>query len=357
MKEIKSLILWLQNHSFFKEAQQLEEVSEEPKEWSEPWHEEAVKEFDQPFETLDEMENKQENLIEVIFPQILHKEGFKVISAGTEYLGGGMHGQVYDGIYQGHQAAAKLIIHDSNNLEKMTATPEVTNWKFILNNINKLPANLKNHIPQIYHLNADCLNEICYEIIIMEKLYPLSKQIQSIIQGFGQEHERVMKDYLNNDNFLYYLADKIKKSLDSLTDFPQNIINASKLQEYLSHMDLSFAATNYKSLTPVIVKYFMSLEPMLNWIQQDPQSNQHYLSWGVNRAIHQIFTESFPRNYTPNIPLPARTPELKGLYKTLISLHNLGLDWNDTHYQNIMQDKDGNIKLIDVGNFNLTQDF
>ncbi len=380
MKEIKSLILWLQNHSFIKEAQQLEEVSEEPKEWSEPWHEEAVEDFDVPFPEPN-LERQYQSQFEKTFkPQIygknfqsqshilkevLKKEDFKLISGPNEnaFLGSGYYGHVFNGVYQGKPAAAKVIISPKERFN--SAQTEVSKWNQINHNA---PPNLKKYMPTIFYTNQACLDNMtyenfrknnesaipCYEIIIMEKLYPLNSHLQEIFSRFGQSFDQSIKNIFKDPNYLYEIAKTVTQTLNQdRENIPK--LTPNQILKFLLTIDFNQFFNN--ELIQPKSKTLDLARAILNFLTEDMEVDEDNYYMLQEKIKKDLFKFLEPRvinsfdDFEYYKDFWMSSPETMNFYQALLDLEKNGIEWKDLHIDNLMQDQDGNLKFIDAGLF------
>lgn len=256
---IKRLHQLLRLSGYHKVAQQVEELSKtiEPlknsEEYSEPWHEEVVQEFGgEPIsedEYLDQINfplDKKPFYLdynEVDLPTDLVKKLFdqheiKLVSATgkSQLIGYGSFGAVFRVVYKGKPGVAKLII---NELKKINEgylgrnDREAENWKKIQDNLDKFPTKLRKHLPIIYDIidgkidayleHQDIgFNQLNYQIIIMEELFPLSKYLKQIFKQ-PSEYSYIIKDeeFVNTaTDYLYhsvwYHAAGLPKNIHSI---------------------------------------------------------------------------------------------------------------------------------------------
>ena len=208
IKELKALSDWLKAGGYIRTSQMVEDLSE----YDEPWHEEAVKEFGS--DTVDEDKYFEDNFYEDKKPlsdyiekpidyKIMEKEGFKYYAPGSksEYLSSGVFGSVYRGIYNGSPAVIKVMRGKSTRNDDN----EVANWKAILEAKPGLTPEMQKHIPNIYKVNSSSITyqsrtdyipgkdsdvygpkDIKYEVVIMEELFPLDRNMQEAFYRDGK---------------------------------------------------------------------------------------------------------------------------------------------------------------------------
>lgn len=263
IEKLQKLSMWLKNNNLFSYSQKVMEI----KDWDEPWHEEAVKEFgDEPIsedeylekeisQKIDRKDYKRLKYIHYDFEiditeKILEENKIHLVSVGEKpaLINGGYNGKVFRVIYRGKAAVAKVTLADDGY--------EVTKWRYLLNNSKTLSPEVKKHIPEIHGLITDSITfmnrydreqTIRYFIIIMEELYPLPPDIKGL-----------------------------------MAEFPE---------------------------------------------------------WGSGEEYTKEFLD---------------IPESAGLTKALLSLkHDLGLTWGDLHEENVLMGRDGNLKIIDMGCYQL----
>lgn len=251
MNHLLALSKLLLNLKLYKEAQKAEELSE----YAEPWHEEAAKEFgEEPISEDEYLEKnlsyspkspvmsgiKEKQLIEMIFKK--HKIHLVSESGKSAVLGSGVSGQVFSVIYQGKPAVAKVIITAGPGLEDEEMESESENWNFIMDHRSKLSTEAQKHVPEIIDIISGeiekteeekypdtyypLINDFQYEVIIMEKLYPIPSTLRKFFyQTFG-----------NSDTIIpfhgHYLSEKQKEKLEKIKADPAMREYVNALQQF-----------------------------------------------------------------------------------------------------------------------------
>lgn len=277
-------------------------------------------------ETLDFNEN---------YKYICNHNSLPIISV----LGMGATGMVIETIYNSKPAVAKLI------LDQKVAN-DVQVWNKILLNKDKLPTKFQKFIPEIYKLIKNILPEgQPYQIIITEKLYPLPYDILQNI--FNYIYSYTNRLYLLTDEELYELAKVLFAKLQDhylskKIDFtPIEIYNI--LVKNLSNKDAESQGEAQKISTDI--------EKLFKNITTQDKNNVISYIWS---SILDLFL--FPRSYGSYKPSPflSSSPLIKDLLEFLIYLaDNFSIYWHDVHKNNIMMNKDGQIKIIDTGFYRL----
>ncbi len=343
MKHIlNKLSNWLIKNAQQQEAQQVQELTE----YEEPWHEEAVQEFGS--EPISEEEYADQNFKEDISTfrnDILIENNFKTYVAKDKELGAGYYGRVYRGTYNGKPAAAKIIT-------KEEGLREVKVWQKILNAADSLPPELKKHLPEIYLLKTDISEGQPYSLIVMEELRPLNRNLFEIINRFGEQNKASFNLLLKDTDYVYNLSKKIVKDIlnSSLSQKMKNL-TASEVFEII------FGALTFDSDSRAHNSYQLGRE-LKNKYQLD-YDDQHQLSNIFFRATDFFVTpKAIPMSQRGlnNDDTWLRMPETKQYFEMLQELDKYGIEFDDQHAGNVMMGKDDNLKLIDVGAFDIGDD-
>lgn len=374
-------------HQFFndsqlnKEAGEVEELLQqmgpEPhaEDYEEPWHQDALNEMnadqfgDEPIseeEYLDQTFTVKKRDIPIkhyesyerkIFLTIAKKEGFHILETGDKsaVAGQGGYGLVLRGTYQGHQAVAKIILGPDGR-------KEVSNWQTILNASKTSTPNLKTYVPKIYKLNYedegyqsddyDAIDlEKNYGIIIMEELLPINHHLRDKIEAFYSNIE-----ILSDPEYLWEITLPLQQDL--YRDFPdldEHEIMAWLLEiKFQDFQDLSTDEIK-KRIIEHVKRKLLKKYPYQDATRRERRNpnglykNPNYLE----KTLNNLVTPVLPLKYDdhPTSTYYQSMPETQGFITSLIELgQNTGLGWHDlVAPKNIMMDKNGNLKIIDVG--------
>lgn len=366
--KLQSLMAWLSQHHFQKEAEEVEELQ-----YQEPWHEEVVQELGgEPISESDYLQQFQAQPEEIRDPEdslpgegkiiqdILNQEHFQTpIRGGSEqgsqeiFIGSGWAGQVYRGVYQGKPAAAKVILESFEGDDQ-----EVEAWQKILQVSKSFPPELKKHIPKIYLAKHGTLKrsgeDYPYAIVIMEELFPLDPEMKKFLDQTKDEEED--QHHLDQKWDQYFQeASKDPELLNQIAK--QMAANLSDLTRQIWDPNQIFRAL-YRSKLPIhnqdiVYDVLDELEPK---IKQLPGRLSALVPQNLSRSLVQFIVRTIPplnsQTDQPNSPWH-QMPETKQLYQTLQELKQAGVSWDDLHANNIMQDREGNLKFIDAGAFHL----
>jgi len=374
---IKKLSIWLLQNNLTKLSQEVDALSE----WDQDYYDEVAEELGSEPETEEGFRERTEDTSLLEFEDledkedyasyigIMKQEGFKPVAfsdSGSSFLGGGAFGNVFSGVYQGKQAAAKVIMKIDDRA--IDDDDEVNNWKKIYQGSANFPPDLKKHIPIIYKANKGHYEgkeydvffdskprdvSYDYEIIIMEQLYPLSHELREAIRGSNLEG---MRKIINDEEYLYKVAQSVSDSLKQINIevSPQKIHKiildfgpvdfeyqtAKKLAQTIYHKidKFSWNANEYTIYNAI----YMSLKPNL-----EPYLYNRPKDW--NFAYQRDLDGSLERRQRYSHyweSAPETTKYMETLTKILTDL-NIG--WNDVHNNNILMGADGNLKIVDVG--------
>lgn len=390
MKELGELIKWLKNNNFEKAAEQIEEISD----YEEDWHEEAISEFGG--ETVDEEQYFKDNMqsdniskapqskeYPVVIEAILEKENFQThATSGAEssFLGEGHFSSVFKGIYNGKPATIKVSTKLYDSFAGEVNDSEI--WAAVLEAKANMPPEMSKHIPEVYHTNRSAVKdpkmdrEIPYEVVIMEELYPLTEEMESLFTGYVRKSDEML---LNDEEYLFKLSKEITDELHSQVEFrglfnhisPQDvfkvILGLGEIKVYSGTGEVSQSVGTYLFNSIDADKFAESFvsSGLDKYIGIDKTFDNHH-----EFLIDYIWKVVYPSIRRMSSPLTSRNdvvkndgskgrkhslfwenmPETGTFYKMLSSLYeNFNITWHDVHTGNIMQDAHGNLKIIDVG--------
>ena len=359
MQILHKLSKWLQHYKLFKEAQQIENLIEQKKsEYDEPWHEEAVNEFGS--EPISE-EDYAQQYIKTDLPrtnyygdsqEILDQAGFQTLSSGSakdSVLGEGANGRVYRGSYKGKPAAAKII-------KSRYGLGEVNKWKQILNIAQDFPPELKKHIPQIYLIQEGTHNNEPFELIIMEELKPLNKNLHELLNAYKSSNQenhysKTMNKLFKDPEFMYELAKNIYKHIQEtyLFRYKMEQITPEEILKLLEQNAYEFSDMSRREMADIMPKLFKDKYKL-------DSDDLLILQSAIFRATDSIFfANSIPMNLEEleQKPMWEMIPETKEYFKMLRLLKDYGIDFDDQSPDNVLLGNDDNLKLIDVGEFNV----
>ena len=246
----------------------------------------------------------------------LNKHGIKIFNTGKKgWIGQGCNGTVYNGVVDGKDCVVKISDLDS----------DCTNWSNILKIKNGMPEELKRHIPEIYKIVSEHLPEMrLYSddacAIAMERLLPIPHDIKVM---FGKTNSRYRQSiYDNVDSISKDIYNAIPGTSPSEDDIKEKIIDYLRNNKNLN-LNIYYLA-KYLPISPIF-------------------------QWQIVSILRKYST--FPLNFDDdnNYAYNAAT---ESLYKALKWLEKNGVGWGDLHCENIMMDKNGTLKIMDVGNFN-----
>ncbi len=383
-KSLPKLSSWLIQQGFLKEAQAIKDLSE-PEQYEEDWHEEAVQEFGS--EPISEEEYTKQNfdggvpqLTSMkddinsddadVLKQIAEQEGIQILYTGDEYtssvLGSGMYGKVITGVYQGKNVAAKIIFEDE--ADENGYVPPISRegdiWKKILQAAVTLSPEMKRHIPQIYKINKGQLPYrdyiVEYEIIVMEQLFPLDKEMPDLIQH--KKYEQHINRLLKDEEYLYKIA-------QAVTDYLNRFKSRHKLKipelEPIALFDviMSLGKLTYASTERIIKAIINYLVKQYN-LNTISRKGKEILFENTERGgdLHDslytviakfIRPEGLPMFHGNSTEFWDDLPETSAFYRSLKEMaEQFGIKWMDLHFRNMMLDRDGNLKIVDVGAYN-----
>lgn len=352
---LHKLSQWLYSQQLFKEANEVDEILNQPN-YEEDWHEEAVKEFGS--EPISEEEYADQN-IKTNLPkapyygdsqEILDRVGFHILDSGgikNSVLGSGAYGIVYRGSYKGKPAAAKII-------KSRYGLGEVNNWNKILNVADNLPPELRKHIPEIYLIQEGDINGEPYALVVMEELKPLNKNLHELLNAYQSSNKenhysKTMNKLFKDPEFMYELAKNIYQKIQDTYLFKY------KMQQITPAEILKLLQQNLYEFSD------MSRREMDNFMQRLLKDKYNLdsddlliLQSAIFRATDSTFySNSIPMNEEElnQKPIWEMIPETKEYFRMLRTLKEYGIDFEDQSPDNVLLGSDDNLKLIDVGEF------
>ena len=370
MVELKKLYAWLKANSHYKAAQQVQQLSDE---WAEPWHEEVVKEYGDEIPEEDIPEEKDVSLPHGMEAEldydtkhfedvllVLKKEGLPPISTsgGSAVLGSGAYGVAVKTIYNGMPAVVKAIIDPPDN-----EADDIGAWKKIIDATKSMPPEFAKHVPAIYYMNKgsikrddDWYGDINYEVIVMEELYPLNKSMEMLFRGYNKKQ---FDSLFMNEDYLYKVAQTIvntivkKSKNEGMRDVPNinvseifKLINGKTIDSRDMTQDIMhYLRSNHSDILYYVPDEYLEIR-IKNDIRQNMSAPEAPADWFAHLTRKDGSFEEGPffSHFWESIP------ETGMFFKTLISLaKNFNIGWADLAPRNIMMDKDGNLKIIDVG--------
>jgi len=323
-----------------------------------------------------------------VYYNIMKDVNFTPVSAGgkTPYIGGGAFGKVFRGVYGGKPAIIKVLIKEWFYLDH-AQDKEIDNWNKILEHSKNLKPEFQRHIPEVYDTlsgtlnisNDDYIKKVSYDAVVMEELYELPRAIYDMLSGglvdglanfilepeilnklsmhltkefsrgmryYGIKNEvdrdRVLrmapgiffKEILKNKNNLYH--PKIKQRYAFYSSMAEEIINQIIDKVLSPESKENFLARNES-------KKKMAIKDLKSQIMRAPTQIMGFFPGQWDAALNTAFKERSDKSWE-------KLPEFRSLIEMLKTLtREIELGWWDLHRNNMMMDKDGNLKIIDVG--------
>lgn len=322
-----------------------------------------------------------------MYHKILDDIGFEPVQL-TNFcsieIGKGCYGTVFSGIYDGKDAAVKI------DLEPEQST-EIQAWQKIIDIKQNLPEKFKKYIPGIYALvknkkinlggQEDPDKDLNYSAVIMERLYPSDKNILSLLKIDKDGHLGIVTDSFTSFSGWAKVSDAIYNRLTRgyyNKDFSYKKIVSKEHFKNLYPIDIDIKSKEQlaSALAQKIQKLILADGKF--YYQKFRGDRDAYLEFSHNLLedvtldIMSCFKnfkanlEYFPINYDDfnqeeyneygelepgfNKRIWGEEPNLRGLYEFLSYLaerHNI--IFQDMHDKNIMQNLDGDFKIIDLG--------
>ena len=274
------------------------------------------------------------------------------IVSGEEYepLGSGAHGKVYHSIYNGKPSVAKIQFYLANSPRPFAN--DVENLKKLMSIWDKVPDFVRKHIPEVFFAKEGeftvtrqgklVLNspvQYKYQIIVMEKLRPISKKLQFSIEGdswLGNKDSTWLWEEELENIYLEILEKFTEKSLDPPT---RGEIRKIILEEIKSGESINSKLTKF-------------LDKKLDhpFTTHDPDKVEVYFK--LSDYIYDLskrFSRSIPR-WKQKHDLPRYVPPDVQSFSTAIDwLRDNGMNAGDILGDNVMIDGSGTLKIADLG--------
>jgi hypothetical protein len=407
---LKVLSKWLRSRGLLKEADEVEDLDEWAQQYeeygSEPESEEEYEKtlLEQTQHVPSEKEyvgswKRQIGQAETtkVFYDVMKNIQFSPVSAGgaTPYVGGGEFGKVFRGVYKSRPAVVKIIIKEwdpSTSWGLNTSDKEADNWMKILEYKSSLESELQKHIPEIIDIRRGRIKGppekitekerifgnlddetfekpmeptiLNYEAIIMEELRQIPEEILSIFMGaMGRSSlEFVLRPEILNE-VSSFSAVKIVEWLKYQYRIPLDVNAVSGLifkeifknKDKIYNYDQSKQDEGREALVDIISNALFNT--LLGKEEQEKVGDisilrrriKYSLDWSLGN-VHEMFPHDWKDMMEEHKEYWENIPEIKKYLETLTTLaKNIGLGWWDIHSKNVMIDRDGNLKVIDVG--------
>lgn len=332
------------------------------------------------------------------YHKILDDVNFKPIQLNnfeTIEIGKGFYGTVFSGIYNGKDAAIKIELDPEGSTE-------IDAWNKIISIKNFLPDKFKKYIPDVYllkrgrldtsdDLDSETLNsldeeelmsyQLDYSAVVMERLYPSRKNLASLFDTQRDGDLGYAKSSFTSFNGWSKVSDDIYKILSER--FYNKYFSYSKILSKGHFKNLYPLGANISEkpqLAYILSKKIADLVIGDGKIYYDKFKNDrgayaefiHEIGEDIYKDLvvsFEIFTSkvsSFPAGYSSisdesynmygelednfDKSFWKDEPNLGGLYEFLRYLATeYKILFEDLHGGNIMQNKDGQFKIIDLG--------
>jgi type III secretion system FlhB-like substrate exporter len=325
-------------------------------------YEEKLKKWVKPKEIIDTEDEYKELLLSLdIIPLNLPS------SKNSSIVGFGASAIAMKVLFKGKEAIAKLS-HQKSDIE---------NLKKISDLKDKLPSNLKKHLPEVYFTRFSNNPATEPHIAIVEELYPTNKHVLSVLFAeFPRNKWQIIVEKFQNKSFVRQLVGKflsfptssgisnifksrMKDGVNLLTEF---FYKYQYPEQYMSFDPVEFS----DSCKDILEFLFVDLDLDLDQQQEidihlSLIKNEIYSFW--KRIVLDYdkykFNALFPGSSESDLleirlSLARQFPEARSLIKLLTYLKDsFGVYWEDLHEGNIMQRKNGDLVISDVGLFRI----
>lgn len=386
ISKISTLLLSLANLGLSYERRQLIRLATElpnvPKDW-----EEAAEEFgSEPIsedEYLDKVApkpvlssklqgvktaRKQEDIVY----DLLTKYNVRPVSAGQiDIIGAGCFGFVIRAVYSGKPVVAKIAIAEAGKV----ISRDVLNWKKILDIKRTMPDNLKKHIPEVYlvveesfdNSGASILGQLfamfrykpgwSFQLIVMEELKPLAGDMAGVLSGYKISPSTInvrLDHLLSKINSLLVKFNLMPMTADDLHDTIKGIKlrDISRPGKAPTRAGQAVYVTTYDIVNVVMSHVILTNKLSDVEVARLKRYEFRVLLEDITKEVFDWDEISFPID-SKDSATHYQSEDTSGLLETVKYLRSNGINWGDLHANNVMLGQDGNIKITDVGHFEI----
>jgi len=272
----------------------------------------------------------------------LNSNGIQLINSGNSGIfSSGIHADVFNGLCDGQDCIVKIF-------KQMTHSMDFDNWQAIFKLESEMPYEVSKHIPKIYKtlkLSGKEIEDSIYAVA-MERLYPIHSDLKYLIaDGWSDFYysDRLLSNIYKPalDENIYNIMNDIYKNFKELINKEELINLKSLIDEYY-----------YSNKNNII-----SIEKLARFLATNifAGKNKFYLKDlynGIN-VILKKYSEKIPYSSEFNNNNHDKIKLIKPFYNALKWLESNGISWGDLHDNNIMMDKEGTLKIMDIGSFKL----
>lgn len=302
------------------------------------------------------------NILEQLYKEILEKEDIHIFSGKNgNILGAGKYSRVFNAIYKNRHVAAKVVLGDTGKEKESYG---------LLHKIEpELPEDIAKYFVKIYEIKTGTvekkigfyIQKINYSIIITEALQPLQAEYKRILKNLSSYRRFYFTQPMTEDE-LYNLAKFLQKKLPliindiSVTDIFNFLYNYLGPHPSLYHFQKF--TNHYKELFNLSPKFrALSIKDKTYILNQGRSTINNFIAHHIEEWLHRfpeahfVYRRDNPEYQSIN-PYITSDPQIHGLIEALKYLAlNYKFEWNDLHPANFMIDSNGQLKVVDVGNF------
>ena len=293
---------------------------------------------------LEKLRESDPHSPEVVIDNKLKEYGITIIpkSGGNEYLGSGGHGKVYDCVFGGKPAVAKIQINEGRYPRPYGR--DVLNWNKLQEKMSTFPEWVKKYLPEVLFAKEDVVKILGpfgdedhnFQVMVMEKLRPLPKEISLSMNGGSN----LLWKW--EDAFEGIYSEVSKAMLDAGLESPDE-------QSFFdSLVSPSGKGTNLGPLGRMTRYLFDIIRASDLEIEER--------SALTDKVLAPLFEESkkigrpIPRFSSYGYDDIWKAPrDLEGLWKAIVWLRSNGVPAGDIVSENIMIDSSGQMKIADLG--------
>jgi len=272
----------------------------------------------------------------------LSSNGIRLIKSGDlDIFSSGDYADVFNGVCDGKDCVVKIFTQRGGSMD-------FDNWQAILNLKSEMPYEVAKHIPKIYKtlkLSGVKIRIPTYAIA-MERLYPIHPDLKYLIaDGWGNAF---YSDRLSSNIYKPALDENIYNIMNDIYKQFKKLINNEQLKSLKSLID-EFYYSYADNIIPINkLSHFIAVNIFKG-------KNKAYLKPLYNgiTSILQKYSEKIPYSSEFNNDNHNEIKLIKPFYNALKWLDSNGISWGDLHDGNIMMDKDGTLKIMDIGSFEI----
>lgn len=343
-KELSILHKALSNLKLIKESAYLAQLQHP--DWKDDWEYPKESEEDDSKKLLDKvypktglikkLRTEYPTLEGIKLADFIESNGVKILSfSPNEKIGKGSYGTVYDGIFNGKEVAVKLQI---NNPEiPNNASNDFSNIRKIKSQLKNFPEFVKKIFPEFYLEKEELISGKLCQLIVIERLYPLAKEIKNSISG-------------NN------IKDKFTELLPEFLDQINEIMESIGIPYYTEKEIIDLLGGTESINSASFGKVKMLFIKSINDSKESRETKLELINTinAIMKSFKEKLDKTIPRwntKYTKNDFAPTR--DIEEFWYAIKWLRENEVPAGDINATNTMINKNGDLKIADFGAFYL----